>query len=646
MSLQGTMFAPDSDWRPPRMEDLPDWSQAKRIGLDIETCDPYLKKLGPSVRRGGFIAGVSFCIEDHQPFYLPTRHLGGDNLPEDQVLRYLRDQAKNFKGQVVTANGQYDFDYLAEQDIEFWHCDWRDVQIADPLINELHMSYSLANISERWGIPGKDETLLRQAAAEYGINPKSEMWKLPARYVGPYGEQDAILPLQLLRRQEKKIDELDIWDIYNLESRVQPVLLKMRRRGVLIDQDKLAQVEEWTYKQEQEMLRQVFKKTGIRIDAKDLNKADALAPALIHEGVIMTKTPTGKTSVDQLVLANAGEVGEWLMQARKVNKLRTTFVTSIQNHMVNGRVHCTFNQMRRQKETGDEGGARYGRLSSSDPNLQQQPSRDDFADFWRSIYIPDRGGLWACLDYSQQEPRWLVHFAELYRGWRGKRLDGAFEAAEMYRNDPNTDNHDMMTRMVHGKEVMNEPKDIFKKLRSDCKQIYLGLCYGMGGKKLAMKLGLPTKWVTNQRTGKSWEVAGDEAQALLDKFDDGAPFIKQIAKACEDRAKDKGIITTVLGRLCHFPMAEGGRGYDWTHKALNRLIQGSSADQMKKALVDIDDAGYELQLQVHDEVDLTVESPKEAKAIAQIMLDAVPCNVPHKVDVEIGPSWGEIKAAA
>lgn len=628
------------------MDELPDWSLAKRVGLDTETRDEGLKALGPGWRRGAYIAGISFCIEDDKPYYLPIRHMGGGNLDESQVLAYLRDQSKKFKGSVVGANLNYDMDGLLNEDISFSHNDWRDIQVADPLINELHLRYSMQAISERWGMAGKDEDLLRAAAEDYDIDAKSDMWKLHSKYVGPYAEQDSLLPLQLLRKQERKIEEHGLEAIFALERSLQPVLLKMRRRGVRIDLDKLGEIERWAVKEETEALARVRAKTGIRIAVGDVWKPGALAPALQAEGIVLTKTSQGKDSITKEILAQCGEVGEWIGRARKVNKIRTTFAKSMREHLINGRVHCTFNQMRREKE-GDsedeeESGARYGRLSCSDPNLQQQPSpeRDpDIAGEWRKIFIPDEGGHWLCADYSQQEPRWLTHYAE------ATRCEGAFEAAERYRRDPSTDNHDMMTRVIFSDKQVDEwiatDKKIYKSNRSDCKQIYLGLCYGMGGAKLARKLGLPTRWNKNERTGFSWEGAGEVAQEKLDRFNSGAPYVLQLAKKCENQARSTGIIKTILGRHCHFPEKEGG-GYDWLHKALNRLIQGTSADQTKRAVVELDQAGLTPLLQVHDEVDNEVRERREAVQIGEIMRDCVPCTVPHKIDLEIGPSWGEM----
>jgi DNA polymerase I-like protein with 3'-5' exonuclease and polymerase domains len=136
-------------------------------------------------------------------------------------------------------------------------------------------------------------------------------------------------------------------------------------------------------------------------------------------------------------------------------------------------------------------------------------------------------------------------------------------------------------------------------------------------------------------------VAGDEAQSILDQFDRQVPFVKQLAEMCETKAKRTGFIQTILGRRCRFPLHESGKGWDWCHKAINRLIQGSAADQTKRAMVDLDAAGFRMQLQVHDEIDQTVESPEQGEAIGEIMRNCLPIRVPSKVDVELGPSWGE-----
>lgn len=639
------MFQPTAQWTPPRVTDLPSWADARRVSVDTETNDPQLKKLGPGVRRGAYIAGYSFSIEDGPSFYVPMRHEGGDNVDcAETAMRYLREQAKIFRGELCGANLQYDLDFLAEEDIVFRSVSWfRDCQVAEPLIDELQFTYSLDAIAQRRGLPGKDETLLREGASAWKVDPKKDLWRLPARFVGAYAIQDTELPLQLLRRQERDIDDQGLWDIYNLESQVLPILLKMRRRGVRIDLDRLASIEDWSVQEETACLERVYAETGVRVPVGETMNAGRLAKVLKKIGVEVPLTPkTKKPSISKELLDGLDHpVAKELLNARKISKLRTTFCSSIRSHLIGDRVHCTFNQLRKTTEgDDDEKGGRYGRLSSSDPNLQQQLSPDrffvgdlDVGKMWRSIYVPDGDGLWACCDYSQQEPRATVHFAE------AARCHGAAKAGNAYRDDPDTDNHTMMARIVFGYSPTEQPSKVE---RTQAKIIFLGLCYSMGGAKLARGLGLETKWITT-RGGKYVETAGDEAQSILDQFDRQMPFVRQLAKMCEDKAKRVGYIKTIGGRRCRFPKHESGKGWDWCHKALNRLIQGSAADQTKKAMVDLDAAGYKVQLQVHDEIDQTVESREHAEGIAEIMRKCLPLSVPSKVDVEVGPSWGEVK---
>jgi DNA polymerase I-like protein with 3'-5' exonuclease and polymerase domains len=317
---------------------------------------------------------------------------------------------------------------------------------------------------------------------------------------------------------------------------------------------------------------------------------------------------------------------------------------------------------------------RYGRLSASDPNLQQQPSPDrdrEIAGEWRKIFIPEDGAIWGCNDYSQQEPRWTTHFAAVMG------LDKADEAARRYRDNPDTDNHDMMTRLIYSDETvdqwfLNDPKGKYKIHRGYSKNIFLGLCYGEGGAKLCHDIGKPTRYAVFYGYGRHRqteyfltkteamafrmtleqgyvkEVAGEEGQQILDNFNAEVPYVGKLAKAATERASQKGFVRTILGRQLNFERRDDGT-YDYTHKALNRIIQGSSADQVKLAIVQMDRAGVFLQLQVHDETDGSYATVNEAKIAGEIMrtcvLDYCEPMVPFKVDTEYGPSWGELKAA-
>lgn len=651
-ALQQPLFPVESGWTPPSLSDLPpDWNRASRVSVDVETRDEKLTKMGPGVRRGAYIVGYSFALEgEGRAWYVPIRHLGGGNVEDPgAALRYLQDQAAGFTGEIVGAKLDYDLDFMAEAGANFSQAKaFRDVQVAEPLLDELQYNYSLDAILSRYGLPLKDEELLRRAAAEYRLDPKRDMWQLPGDLVGRYGEVDALRPLELLRLQEEKLREQDLWNVWELESAVLPVLVRMRRRGVLIDQDQLSKVERWSVSEEKKAWGEVRRITGIDIRLGHAMRAEALAPVFEHIGLKVPRTAkTGKPSITKDWLkAIDHPVAGHVRRARQVSQLRTTFVNSIRAHMTNGRIHCTFNQLKRQKdeESSDTEGAAYGRLSAADPNLQQQPARDpEIGPMWRAIYIADPGGMWAQEDYSQQEPRMLLHWAVKAGPARitSHAHKKALEMAEQFRRDPSTDNHTAFTKMVHGDDVVNSPD--FKKRRDECKQIFLGLCYEMGGPKLCHQLGLPTKIIQHWKTGRRMEVAGDEGQALLDKVNERVPYIKLLSQDLQKVAKSRGYVRTISGRRCRFPKDDMGN-YDWTHKALNRIIQGGSADQTKTALVEMDRAGLPIQLQVHDEIDLTVDSWEMAEMGARIMEECMPLEIPSKVDVECGPNWGNVKA--
>jgi DNA polymerase I-like protein with 3'-5' exonuclease and polymerase domains len=638
---------------------LPRWSEAKRIAIDLETRDPQLTTLGPGALRDGYVVGVAVGIEDGETFYLPVAHEGGGNLDPRHVWAYLRENAAEFTGDVVGANLQYDLSYLLEHGVEFPRIRYfRDVQVAEPLLDELQLSYSLEEIARRRGLPGKAEDELRLAVSALGLSHgqvkevKKNLWRLPARYVGAYAEQDVRLPLQLIRRQEREIDDQDLWNIYNIESRLLPVLVEVRRRGVRIDWEKLESVESWSLVRENEALERLYAKSGVRVEADNVWNASLVAPVFTAIGIKVPLTPkTKKPSIsNDFVETVEHPAAEALIEARKFDKLRTTFCAQIRRFAIGDRVHCTFNQLRAQRDDGaGVKGVAFGRLSSTNFNLQQMPSRDpEIGPRLRSVFVPDEGKLWAVIDFSSQEPRLTVHYAA------GCGLPIADEVVAKYIANPRTDLHAVMAEMIgnpckkcagsgcHGCNGCGYD-------RKGAKAIFLGLCYGMGGAKLCHSLGLPTVWEINRRTGRRFERAGAEGDVLLRRFNAAVPFVRELSRKAQRRAEARGYIETLLGRRCRFEVdvkrsTPRRTRYDWTYKALNRLIQGSAADQTKKAMLDAEDAGFKLQIQVHDEFDLSVGSVDEARALGEIMNNAVQLRVPTVVDVEVGDSWGTVKA--
>lgn len=653
-------MVPTSDWRAPDLGTLPNWKGARRVSIDVETKDEELPILGPGTRRpGNYVAGYSFAIEDGPEFYLPVRHGGGGNVDAARAFEYLRFQAQHFEGDICGANLQYDLDWLATEDVNFKSVRFfRDVQVAAPLVNELEDAYTLDAIAKRAGLPGKDEALLNEALAAYGYKPphaKRGIHALPARLVGPYAERDARLPLQALACLEPELEAQDLWGIYDLESRVLPVLVKMRRRGVRVSLQRLEAVEAWSRTQQAEALAGLKEAAGVALDPLDINRSEALARVLRSIGVEPGRTATGKPSVTADFLSQIKHpAAAYLRWAREMEKLRSTFCNSIRRFATIGpdgdaRIHCTFNQLRKTKDDDEDSedteGAAYGRLSCVDPNLQQQPSPDkrpQYGAMWRAIYLPERDSVWGALDYKQQEPIMAIHIA-LKAAKFGlisrNAQESAAKIAKRWATDLKADFHSVMTEIVYGNDVKArvDPAE-YKKLRNFCKQIFLGLSYGMGGAKLCRKLGLPT--VYKDIKGVVREVAGPEGQAIVDKFNDQVPFVRETAWAVSERAKKFGYIVTLLGRRCRFPKDANGN-WDWTHKAFNRLDQGSSADQTKQALVDLDRAGHFVQLQVHDEIDGSFANDNEVHEAAKIMETCVETEVPFRVDEEVGPSWGE-----
>ncbi len=630
-------FCPKSDWVRTEVKDLPAWPVLGRVGLDCETRDRQLTKggpsgrgLGPGVRRDGKVVGISFAIEDGPGFYLPIIHANGRNMDPAVVLAYMQEQARNFKGEIVGANLPYDLDYLAQMGILFLQAKFRDVQVAEPLLDELRFSYSLNNIAAAHNLPGKDETLLLAAAQSWGVDPKGGLWELPPEHVAPYAIHDAVLPLQILRRQERQLSDADLMGVWDIESKLLLVLLKMRRRGVKINFDKLDQVNTWAMEREVAALSKINHLRGTQLTTDDTTKASALGPVLADLGLDVPMTAkTGKHSVKNEWLRGVNHpVAAAMIEAKKFNKLRNTFVKSILAYQTNGRIHCTLRQGIGEDDSGDEGGARYGRLSCKDPNLQQQPARDpEIGPIWRAIYEPDGDGFWVKGDYSSQEPRITCHYAA------ESHSPGGAEMVQRYIDNPRLDYHQTIA-------------DIMGVERKPAKTIGLGLNYGMGQGKLCLGLGLPTELKSfKKRNGEVIEYlgAGPEGMALLDKYHAAVPYASNLSKRAKRKAAKVGYVKTWDGRRCRFP--ESGRKdekYNWTEKALSRIVQGSAAGQMRKAMVDADEAGHKLQLQVHDELNKTSHSEKDAREMGRIMVDAVQFRVPMVVDIETGPNWGNL----
>ena len=620
--IQIPLFQPPSEWVPP--ERLPDLSDAKQIAIDLETRDIGLNTgIGPGwAVNKGYVIGVAIAVEGWCG-YFPLRHEGGGNLDEKVFVRQLK-KILELPCDKIFHNAIYDVGWLHQMGLKV-HGRIIDTMIAGPIVNENSpMRFSLDELGKKYVGEKKSQSALYDAAKSWGVNAKTEMWKLPPMYVGPYAEQDAALTLKLWDILKREIIRQDLLDVFKLETDLFPVLFEMKKKGVKVDVDHAERTKKTLFTTEKKILKKIHEATNIHVD---IWTPTSVAKAFDAEGISYERTPkSGQPKFDKDFLSNhASPIARMVVEAREINKARTTFIDSILKHENGGRIFAEINQMK-----NEQGGTISGRLSMQNPNLQQIPARNkEIGPMIRRLFIPEEGQKWGCFDYSQQEPRLLVHYASI------TNLEGADQLVEGY-NSGDIDFHQTVADMA-GIE------------RKQAKTINLGMMYGMGKAKLANELNL-TEF---------------EAEELFSKYHTNVPFVRQLTKNAQKRAGDIGFIRTIKGRKCRFdlweplefgagfplPKEEAERKYGgftrikrgWTYKALNRLIQGSAADQTKQAMVTLHQEGFLPLIQVHDELDLSFESPEEASKIREIMEHCIELKVPSVIDLEEGPSWGEAK---
>ena len=611
----------DLDWSPPNT--FPDLTNSERIAVDLETKDPNLIKLGPGwCRKDGHVIGIAVAAGDFQGYY-PIRHSSG-NLDAKFVLRWLKEQMNTPDIPKVFHNALYDLGWLRAEGIEV-KGPIIDTMIMAPLINENRRFYNLNSLVSDYLQEFKSEKTLRSAANEFGVDPKAEMYKLPAKYVGAYAEKDAAVTLRLCDHLMPILEREECTSIFEMESSLIPVILDMKTKGVRVDIDKAEKTKKQMSQQEKKLLDEITNDTGIAIEPW---VSTSIAKVFDFFGLQYSRTEkSGSPSFTKQFLSHHSHpVAKKIVKIRELNKANTTFVETILNHAHNGRIHCDFHPLRT-----DDGGTVTGRFSSSNPNLQQIPSRDlEIKKAIRGLFIPEENCKWGSFDYASQEPRWVAHYcANAGESYRHPLID---EVVTMYK-EGKADFHQMVA-------------DMAKISRKEAKTVNLGIMYGMGRKKLADTLS-----ITEQ-----------EAIELLDTYNQKVPFVKDLATRVSNFAQEKGMIRTHSGRKCRFdmweprgfgvkralPMDQAIKEYQniqraYTYKALNRLIQGSSADQTKKAMVNCYSEGLCPMLTVHDELCFNIKNEEEIEKIKEIMTTCIPdLNVPFEVDVELGNNWGEV----
>lgn len=601
------------------------------VAVDLETRDPTLLTLGSASafpgRNDAYVVGVAVAADGFSGYY-GLRHEAGGNT-DLNVMGWLRSLLARDDVEMVCANTPYDLAWLLRDGCDP-ACDPWDVQGMAALLDENRTSYSLETLSQLYLSEGK--------LAIPGLDPKTVkdiLWRLPANYVGPYAEQDATLTYRLFRLLHAEMRAQDLMQVAAVERPCLRIATEMRLRGVQYDLDGAERVREEMLGKEIALLKRIKDKTGVHVTATD---NEALGRALRAEGfdVPMTSGKSPRTSITvEWLKGQQDELADWIIEARRWNKARTTFVES---HMEfagssagRGRIHGEFHPLRRvEDEGGDSYGTVSGRFSATNPNLQNIPARDpEVRKRVRTLFLANDGAEWGAADYSSQEPRLTVHFANLARR-RKQPLPGAAEAVAAYAENPRLDYHQMTA------DLMGIP-------RKQAKAINLGLTYGMGGAKLCRELGLPTEW--KERGDRRWEAAGPEGQRLLDLYNERLPFARILSDLCKDAANERGYIRTLLGRRCRWPAPGYGETQrPFTHKALNRLIQGSAADQTKAAMVMLWREHREVPLvTVHDEIGFSVADEAHLARVRRCMEEAVVLSVPTIVDITTGRSWGDAK---
>ena len=611
------MFEAQTEWVKP--EEFPDLRQADTIAIDLETYDPDLKSKGSgSVIGNGKVVGIAVAVDGYSG-YFPFDHEGGGNLEKSKVIQWFTDVCQS-PADKIFHNAMYDVCWIRKMGIKI-NGRIVDTMIAASLVNENRFRFDLNSLGWDYCGKGKNETELKAAANEWGVDPKADMWKLPSMYVGKYAERDAELTLALWKVMQKELSDQDLGAIFDLETDLFPCLVDMRFLGVKVNVERAHELKRDLTLSEEMLLHKIKKETGL-----DTQIWAARSIAKVFEKLKLPYERTLKTNAPSFtknfLSSHQHPLVRTIAEARELNKAHTTFIDTIIRYQHLNRIHAGINQIR-----SDNGGTVTGRFSYSNPNLQQIPARNkDLGPLIRSLFLPESGCEWGCFDYNQQEPRLVVHYASLDQD------ASVFNVKNAY-NEGDADFHTIVAKMA----------DI---PRLQAKTINLGLFYGMGKAKLQAELG----------------VSKEKAEDLFSVYHNRVPFVKSLMKSVSNRAQQRGQIRTLLGRLCRFHLwepnsfgmhkalpfeqavQEHGPGIRraYTYKALNKLIQGSAADMTKKCMLELYKEGIIPHIQIHDELDISVESDKQAKRITEIMESAVDLEIPNKVDYESGKNWGDI----
>jgi len=638
----------------PQLTDL-DLTDIDTIAIDLETYDPNLKTKGSgAIRKDGFVTGIAIATKK-QTLYFPIAHNMTDNLNTPKTWKFLNEKVFKNKGlRKIFHNAMYDVCWIRSATGEMPQGSLLDTMIAASVIDETRMKYSLDSISKDYLKESKYKYDLTAKVLDWSSgtikDPMANMHKLPYHLVKDYAEQDVNLTLKL-------------WELFD-KKYLDEVLVDMKFKGVKIDVEKAKVLGKWLDKRRDNLLKIIKKHTGIDVQ---IWAASSIKNLLDHQKITdYKKTP--KSGLPQLpkdyLKTHKNRFLRMIVKTRECDKGKNTFVEGLLDFVHKGRIHADINQIR-----SDQGGTVTGRFSMSNPNLQQIPAKGNLGRRMRELFIPDDGCVWGSFDYSQQEPRLVVHYAlktYIYSDDEKEiplNLIQSLEKLEEAYKEKDVDFHQTVADMA----------DI---PRTTAKTINLGLFYGMGKIKLQKELKLDR----------------DAATKLFNTYHIKAPFVRQLSQDLIQFAEEHKLLFTLEDRFCRFNKWET-RNREWnnkinryepvpiltkenaekefkvelldkfkdhiadnymkdfdsyykpafTYKALNRLIQGSAADMTKRAMVNLYEKGILPQIQIHDELCLSIKNDKEAAMVKDIMKTAIPLIVDNKVNYKKGKNWGTIK---
>jgi len=430
--------------------ELPDLRRAGVVSLDTETRDGGLaENKGSGWPWGdGHVCGVSVGWHEGnntKAAYLPVRHPDTECLDRERVAAWLRDLLAS-DVRVVTQNGLYDFGWL-----------WGDLKVEMPLpdrleeigamatiIDENRYTYNLDDLCVWRGLPGKDDAALRLAVARVApetrrrkdVDPRKYLYLLPARDVAAYAEADAVATLHLWQSLDPVLNAEGTRDAYRLEVDLLPMVHAMRRRGIRVDEVEANFAYDDVVLRRDEVFDDLSERLGQRVGMEEIGRTKWLAQTFDAQGIRYPRTAKGNPSFTAGTTGWMPKHPHWLPQlivkADKYDCAAEKFLKNyILGHVKNGRVYSEVHPHR-----SDDGGTRSLRFAYSNPPLQQMTAHDpELAPLIRGVFLPEEGEVWAKPDVSQQEYRFIVHYAETHG------LRRASEAADRYRKDPKMDFH-------------------------------------------------------------------------------------------------------------------------------------------------------------------------------------------------------------